>query len=571
MNGLDVTTSFACTLVDEWVRNGVTAAVVSPGSRNTPLTLALVRDGRLRVEVVLDERSAGFRALGVGLATGRPAVVCCTSGTAAVNLHPAVVEAHHARVPMLVCTADRPAELRDWGAGQTIDQSGLYGGATRWFHDPGPPELTGSASEANSRWRALACRAAVHAAGPPAGPVHLNLPFREPLVPTGAPLVDAPGRDAGAPWIRTSTSSRAPDPAEVTRLAALVRAHPRGLLVAGWGADVDPVVAERFAVATGWPIIADPVSGLRTGPRAVSTYEALLRVEAFAGAHAPDLVVRVGAPLTSKVANAWLDVVPTVLVDPDDVWLDPQHSAREHVRADAGSLLAALARELGAPTSRSWSADWLDAEQRARHAVDHVIDDDRACEGRIARDVAAAVPDGGALVVASSLPVRALEWCMAPRTGLAVFANRGANGIDGFVSTAFGIAGSYGGPVVALCGDLCLLHDTNGLLGGAGARGTAAPSPTFIVVDNDGGGIFSYLPQHDLAEFEPLFATPQSVDIVAVARAHGVAAERVELTALPKLVAEGAETTRVLVVDVDRDVARRRHARVWQAVATALA
>jgi 2-succinyl-5-enolpyruvyl-6-hydroxy-3-cyclohexene-1-carboxylate synthase len=579
MNGLDVTTSFACTLVDEWVRNGVTAAVVSPGSRNTPLTLALVRDGRMRVEVVLDERSAGFRALGIGLATARPTIVCCTSGTAAVNLHPAVVEAHHARVPMLVCTADRPAELRDWGAGQTIDQSGLFADATRWFHDPGPPEVTGPASEANTRWRALACRAAAHASGPPAGPVHLNLPFREPLVPTGAPLVDAPGRDGGAPWIRTSTSSRAPDGGYVRRLAELVRAHPRGLLVAGWGADVDPVVAERFAAATGWPIIADPVSGLRTGPHAVSTYEALLRVEAFAEAHTPDLVVRVGAPVTSKVANAWLDAVPTVLVDPDDVWLDPQHRAHERVRTDAGPLLAALADVAGvagAPSSgpfriEAWSADWFDAEQRARQALDQVMDDDRACEGRIARDVAAAVPDGGALVVASSLPVRALEWCMAPRTGLRVFANRGANGIDGFVSTGFGVAGAYAGPVVALCGDLCLLHDTNGLLGGADSRGAAAPQPTFVVVDNDGGGIFSYLPQHDLAEFESLFATPQSVDIVAVARAHGVAAERVELTALPKLVSVGADSARVLVVDVDRGVAQRQHARMWQAIATALA
>src|SRR5689334_5896077 len=187
MTGVDVTTSFARTLVDEWVRAGVTAAVVSPGSRNTPLTLALVRDGRVRVDVVLDERSAGFRALGLGLATGRPAIVCCTSGTAAVNLHPAVVEAHHARVPLLVCTADRPPELRDWGAGQAIDQSALFGGAVRWFHDPGPPDAASGDEEANARWRALAGRAVAHAAGPPAGPVHLNLPFREPLVPTGAP------------------------------------------------------------------------------------------------------------------------------------------------------------------------------------------------------------------------------------------------------------------------------------------------------------------------------------------------------------------------------------------------
>jgi 2-succinyl-5-enolpyruvyl-6-hydroxy-3-cyclohexene-1-carboxylate synthase len=228
-----------------------------------------------------------------------------------------------------------------------------------------------------------------------------------------------------------------------------------------------------------------------------------------------------------------------------------------------------LADEVGEPSSGLWAAEWSDAELRARRALDQVMDQDIACEGRIARDVAAAVPDGGALVVASSLPVRALEWCMAPRTRLRVLANRGANGIDGFVSTVFGVAAAHAGPVVALCGDLCLLHDTNGLLSGDGTA--ASPPTTFVAVDNGGGGIFAYLPQHELAEFELLFATPQSVDLVAVARAHGVLAERVELAAVPKLVAEGADTDRVLVVPVDRGAALEQHARGWQAVAAALA
>jgi 2-succinyl-5-enolpyruvyl-6-hydroxy-3-cyclohexene-1-carboxylate synthase len=566
VSDLDVTTSFAQTLVDEWVRCGVAAAVVSPGSRNTPLTLALVRDGRLRVDVVLDERSAAFRALGIGLATGRPAVVCCTSGTAAVNFHPAVVEANHARIPLLVCTADRPAELRDWGAGQTIDQAHLFGEAVRWFHDPGPPEAASDAAEANARWRALAARAVASAVGPPAGPVHLNLPFREPLVPTGAPLVDAPGRSGGAPWIRTSPARRAPAPDDVTRLAALVRARSRGLVVAGWGAGVDAALVEQFARVSGWPVVADPLSQLRTGDHSISTYEALLRVDGFPGAQRPDLVLRVGGPLTSKIANAWLDRVPTVLVDPDDAWLDPQHAACERVRADGDALFSALAAELAPPADSRWRDTWRNAEHRARVALDHVLDDGVACEGRIARDVVAAIPDSGALVVASSLPVRALEWCMDPRAGVRILANRGANGIDGFVSTAVGVAGAHEGPVVALCGDLCLLHDANGLLGG-----DALPAVTFVVVDNNGGGIFSYLPQHELPEFEALFATPQSVDLVAVARAHGVAAERVDLAALPKRIADGTASARVLVVPVDRDAAREQHARMWAAVATALA
>jgi 2-succinyl-5-enolpyruvyl-6-hydroxy-3-cyclohexene-1-carboxylate synthase len=559
---IDAATSFARTLVDEWVRNGVEFAVVCPGSRNTPLALALVRDPRIRVDVVLDERSAAFRALGVGLAGGQPAVVCCTSGTAAVNLHPAVVEAYYARVALLVCTADRPPELQEWGAGQTIDQTRLYGNAARWFHDPGPPDATG---DADGRWRALACRAVAYACGPPSGPVHLNLPFREPLVPSGAPLADTPGRAHGAPWIRSTAGRRGASTTDVDRLATLVRGAPRGVVVAGWGAAIDAGVIEAFARSTGWPVLADPLSQVRTGERCVSAYEALLRADVFAAAHRPELVVRVGAPLTSKVANAWLDGAPTVLIDPEGTWADPGHAACERVEAEAATLLPALTATLPPGTNAEWSAGWFEAESTARAAIAAVLDADIACEARIARDTAAAVPDGGALLVASSLPVRALEWSMAPRSGLRVLANRGANGIDGFVSTAFGLARAATGPVVALCGDLCFLHDTNGLLAGA-----ASPPVTFVVVDNDGGGIFEYLPQRGLPEFESLFATPQPVNVVDVARAHGVGAERVDLAALPKLVAEGSDGARVVVVDVDRRTAREHHDRLWAAVASAL-
>jgi 2-succinyl-5-enolpyruvyl-6-hydroxy-3-cyclohexene-1-carboxylate synthase len=563
VSAVDAATSFARTLVDEWVRNGVEFAVVCPGSRNTPLSLALVRDGRVTVDVVLDERSAAFRAVGIGLATGRPAVVCCTSGTAAVNLHPAVVEAHYALVPLLVCTADRPPELQEWGAGQTIDQTRLYGNAVRWFHDPGPPEAT---ENANGRWRALACRAVAHASGPPAGPVHLNLPFREPLVPTGAPLADAdtPGRPHGAPWIQNAPPRRAVSKTDLDRLSVLVRDARRGVVVAGWGAAVDPGVVDAFARRAGWPILADPLSQVRAGARCVTTYEALLRVDDFARAHAPELVVRVGAPLTSKVANVWLDRAPTVLVDPDGAWSDPGHAACERVEAEAATLLPALVDALATAPDPEWAADWLGAEATARTAVDAVLDEDVACEARVARDTAEAVPAGGTLLVASSLPVRALEWSMASRSDLRVLANRGANGIDGFVSTAFGVArASVSRPVVALCGDLCFLHDTNGLLGG-----DASAPVTFVVVDNDGGGIFEYLPQRELPEFEPLFATPQTADVAEVARAHGVAAERVEAAALSKVLAADSGQPRVLVVDVERQAAREQHTRLWKAVAS---
>jgi 2-succinyl-5-enolpyruvyl-6-hydroxy-3-cyclohexene-1-carboxylate synthase len=555
---VDVNTSFATTFVDELVRSGVRYAVVAPGSRNTPLVLALARDGRITLEVVVDERSAAFRALGIGLATGTPPLVCCTSGTAAANFHPAVLEAHHARVPMLVCTADRPPELRDVGAGQTIDQFRLFGGAVRWFHDPGPPSAEPAAP---MRWRALACRAVATALGPPAGPVHLNLPFREPLVPTGEPLVPAPGRANGAPWTQRGDVRIAVDPTELT---ALVRSHARGLVVAGWGAGTAGETAARFAAAAGWPLLADPISSCRTGPDAISTYEALLRVETFAATMRPDIVVRAGAPLTSKIANQWLAAVPHALIDPDRAWLDPDRTAAHTFAVPAEGLLAAAAGALDMSREPTpWAAQWRDAERRARTALDRALDaSNEPIEGRIARDLAAAIPDGGTLLVASSLPVRALEWCMAPRRGLRVLANRGVNGIDGFVSTAAGIArAASGAPTVALCGDLCFLHDTNGLLTtpGPGAR------LTYVVVDNDGGGIFSYLPQYTVPEFEELFGTPHGLDLVEVARAHGVAAVRVEEKAdWPAVLDTGVA---VVVVPVDRATSAARHGACWDAVA----
>ena len=471
MTARDVTASFAAILVDEWARAGVTDAVVAPGSRSAPLALALARDARMRVHVVLDERSAAFRALGLGLASGRPAVVLCTSGTAAANFHPAVVEASHARVPLLVCTADRPPELHDTGAGQTIDQTQLFGSAVRWFCEPGPPA---DEPDAGNGWRALASRAVSEALGPPSGPVHLNLAFREPLLPTGEPLVDAPGRAGGRPWVASSAGVRAPHERDVARLADLVRANPHGLLVAGWGARVAPATAERFAAAAAWPLLADPLSQLRAGPFAVSTYEALLRVPSFAGAHRPDLAVRIGAPLTSKVATKWLDpTIAQVLVDPDDAWLDPQHGACERFAVEAELLLDAVADLLDPrPGASAWLTGWLGAEARARAAVDLRLDaPDVICDAQVARDVARTLPDGATLVVASSLPVRALEWAMAPRAGLRVLANRGANGIDGFVSTVLGVAQAGApAPTVGLCGDLCFLHDVNGLLGATGPR-----------------------------------------------------------------------------------------------------
>ncbi|HEY7107434.1 MAG TPA: 2-succinyl-5-enolpyruvyl-6-hydroxy-3-cyclohexene-1-carboxylic-acid synthase [Acidimicrobiia bacterium] len=566
----DATTAFARTLVDEWVRNGVTDACLAPGSRCAPLALALSGDGRVRLHVHLDERSASFFALGLGKAMGRPPVLLCTSGTAAANFHPAVLEAHHAHVPLVVCTADRPPELRDTGAGQTVDQQNLYGGAVRWFCDPGVPE---DGDGVGAFWRATAARTVAEALGPPAGPVQLNLPFREPLVPTGAPLVDAPGRSGGRPWVARAPGTRGPSDGMREALTTLVRSRSRGLVLAGWGSAVRPPTLLAFADATGWPVLADPISNLRV-PGTVSAYDPLLRVEQFARSHRPDVVLRVGGPTSNKLTMQWLDDdIGQLLVDPDGQWLDPHHAVSGRMLADAEPLLAALVPDVrGMPRDEDWGRSWRAAEATARRAIDELLDGwDEPFEGRIARDVAAAVPSGGTLVVASSMPVRDVESFAAPRDGVRILSNRGVNGIDGFVSTVLGVAAANGtAPTVALVGDLCFLHDANGLLG-ARARGVDA---TFVVVDNDGGGIFSFLPQSALPEhFERLFGTPHGIDLASLVSVHAVPVEEVAKAGdvVPAVARSiGAGGVRVVLVRTDRATNVTRHREVWSAVAAAL-
>ena len=568
MSETDLNSALTRTLVDEWARGGVTVAAVSPGSRSTPLALALAADDRIAVHVFLDERSASFFALGAAKASGRPAIVLCTSGTAAAEFHPAVLEAFHARVPMIVCTADRPPELRDTGAGQAVDQIKLYGDAVRWFAEVGAPS---EADADGPYWRSVAARSVAAAGGPPAGPVHLNLAFREPLLPSGADVVLPPGRADGAPWVTSAARRPQPDLADVDRLAFLVAAETRGAIVVGWGAGVDPEAVERFSAVARWPVLADPISDARQGPHAVSTYDALLRSPAVARSLRPDVVVRLGAPLTGKPAAAWLDAsVRQIVVDPDGAWLDPARASAERIVADPTALLDAVSARGPARTQSFWLSSWMLAESAARRDLDRLLDSWVApFEGRVARDLVAGLPVGATLVVGSSMPVRDVESFARPRTGVRFLCNRGVNGIDGFVSTVLGVAAaSTADPVVALCGDLTFLYDAGGLLG-ATRRGIDA---TFVVLDNDGGGIFNFLPQAraGLAEqFETLFGTPQGVDLVQLAALHGIDCERV--TAADELVpavgrAMGAGGIRLVLVPTDRvdNVARHRHA--WEAV-----
>jgi 2-succinyl-5-enolpyruvyl-6-hydroxy-3-cyclohexene-1-carboxylate synthase len=569
---------FALTLVDELARAGVTDACLAPGSRSAPLALALAEHPGIGVHVHLDERSAAFFALGAAKRSGRPVVVVCTSGTAAANFHPAVLEADHARVPLLVLTADRPPELRGTGANQATDQLKLYGPAVRWFCEVGVPADDPAAGR---YWRSLASRAFAEAAGPPAGPVHLNLAFADPLVPLdpapdpGRRLAGEPaqGRPGGAPWTAAPAGVRAAADGEVAALAEAVRAEARGLLVVGWGAGLDPAAVDAFAAASGWPVLADPLSGARRGPAAVSTYDGLVRAPRFAAGHRPDLVVRVGAAPTSKALTAWLDeTVPQVLVDPAGGWLDPGRSASLRLTADPSALLAAVAARLDGRGPGPWLGQWLAAEGLAREAIDGLLEEwTEPFEGRVARDLVAWMPDGGTLVVGSSMPVRDVDAFARPREGLRLLANRGLSGIDGFVATALGVATAGEEPVAALCGDLTLLHDASSLLGAAGRPRGAV----LVVCDNDGGGIFSFLPQARLpAElFEPLFGTPHGLDLAALAAAARVPSRVVEkaaelVPALDAALASGG--TQLVVVRGDRAANLARHLALTAAVAAAV-
>ncbi|WP_205698468.1 2-succinyl-5-enolpyruvyl-6-hydroxy-3-cyclohexene-1-carboxylic-acid synthase [Conexibacter sp. SYSU D00693] len=558
---------------DELVRCGVRHAVTSPGSRSTPLVLALARERRLRSWSHVDERSAAFFALGTAKATGVPAAVACTSGTAAANYLPAVVEAHEAGVPMVVLTADRPPELRDVGAGQTIDQLKLFGANVRWFVELDVAE----ASPERLAWvRQLACRvvgAALGAAGGRPGPVHVNVPLREPLVPEGplpAPEPAEAGRAGGRPW--TALERRAPAPPGA-RLAELVAGARRPLVVAGRTEPAASAALADAAAALGWPVLADPLSGARRGGAAIAHYDALLRTpDRLPGP--PDLVVRCGDLPTSKPLRQWLaalDPATTTQVafSPTGVWHDPQATLAELLPGDPAAALAALGTQ-PQPEGGAWLGAWRQADAAAARALDATLAGGLS-EPAVARELARALPSRGALVVAASMPVRDVEtFWPALDAPARVLANRGANGIDGTASTAFGVAAAHDGPTALLVGDVTVAHDLGGLLA---AKRLHLPL-ALVVLDNAGGGIFDFLPvatQTDV--FEEHVATPTGLDLEQVARLFDLG--YTAPTTLDDLRADlrdalAAPAATMVHVRTDRAQNVALHRACWEAVATAL-
>jgi 2-succinyl-5-enolpyruvyl-6-hydroxy-3-cyclohexene-1-carboxylate synthase len=580
--------AFCRAFFDELARAGVRHVVVCPGSRSAPLAGVAARHDALRCWSHIDERSAGFFALGLAKASRGPVALLCTSGTAAANFHPAVVEAYHAHVPLLVLSADRPAELRGWGAGQTIDQVGLYGSHVRWFAEVAPPEATGSILRYA---RALACRAVDSAASSPAGPVHLDFPLREPLDPRAIPgdvaddlAADDPlaaGGRGERPYVRVQRAAAAVPPERAAALARRVAACERGVIACG-PLDAPPDLAARvaeLAQRAGWPLLAEPTSQLRCGPHVetapvVATADLLLRDAAFAAQHAPDFVLQLGATPTSRAYHLWLERRPPgelVLVDPHGAWSDPGHLASELLCVDPQALCDALLPRLDARAPTAWLNDFLEADRRAARAVErHLLADEDLLEARAVRELAAALPDGALLYVSNSTPVRDLDaFLPASARRLRVLCNRGANGIDGMLSSALGAAAAQttrttGGaaPVVLLTGDLALLHDCGALLA---ARRHALPL-VIAVLDNDGGGLFSFLPISgfgDAVGFESHFRTPHGIDLEPLCRGMGAdfswatSWEHLRASLKDALSAPGVSVV-ALRVDRDRNVAQCR-------------
>jgi 2-succinyl-5-enolpyruvyl-6-hydroxy-3-cyclohexene-1-carboxylate synthase len=510
--------------VEELYRCGMRHAVTSPGSRNAPLALTLAAQKGVEAVSVLDERSAGFAALGMAKASGRPVAVTCTSGTAAANLHPAVVEAHEARVPLVVLTADRPPELREVGAGQAIDQIKLYGSAAKWFvevgtHDPG--------RDTAIHHRALACRAYWTASGARPGPVHLNFPLREPLAPTPAPSddpldpTDWGGRPDGRPWTELREHASAPHSDDVHAVAERIAAEPRGVIVCGPTTEPIADAAARLAAEAGWPLLAEPTSGVRCGDHdrshVIAHYDVLLRIEDFVARNEPGLVLRVGDMPTSKPLRAFVAKASQIVVDPHAAWLEPTRAAELVLHAGADRTLAALA---GAVEMRAggreddWAEGWRDADAAVWSAVEAAPD---AFEGKILAGLEPELPDEAVVWVSSSMPIRDVEayFPQSPKR-LRFLANRGANGIDGVVSSAMGAAVATGLPTWVLIGELALQHDAGGLLA---ARRAGVPLE-IVCINNGGGGIFDFLPvaEHaDPAAYEAHIATPsEDADLAAL-------------------------------------------------------
>jgi 2-succinyl-5-enolpyruvyl-6-hydroxy-3-cyclohexene-1-carboxylate synthase len=573
-------TALASSFVEELARGGLRHAVVSPGSRSTPLALALWRAPEIEVTVIVDERSAAFFALGAAQASGTPVALLCTSGTAVANYHPAVIEADESGLPLIVLSADRPPELRGIGAGQTIDQIKVFGASVRWFCEVGTHAAD---DDGLLHYRSVACRALAAARGETRpGPVHLNLPWREPLAPVpvaGAVTATDPlalaGRDR-RPLTAVTRIDLEPSAFLLEEMAGHIGDAISGVIVAG--RQLDPELRgplAHLARVSGFPILADPTSQLRCGPHnrshVIAAYDLLLRDERFARSVVPDFVLRFGAMPTSKPLRSWLAAsgASEIVIDPHGGWNEPSNRAAAILRADPTELASGWAARLeqeerGAPEA------WIAAEAAAQAALDAELGaNGPLSEPALHRALGQAHRDGDFVYTASSMPIRDQEAFLAASATDALFlCNRGTNGIDGLLSSGIGAARASGRPTTIVTGDLGLLHDIGGL---AALRDVSTPV-RIVVIDNSGGGIFHFLPQEQALageEFEALLGTPRGVDTAKAAALFDLPHRRLEsLADLPDALAAG---TGLIEVRTDRTTNVTSHRHLQGRVQAALA
>ncbi len=567
---------------DELVRAGVTDVCICPGSRSTPLALVLRQQPGMRVWMHLDERSASFFALGMARAQRRPVAVVSTSGTAALNFAPAVAESRHARVPLIVLTADRPPELRGIGSTQTVDQTRLYGAQVKWSEEMLLPEATPNATR---YVRAIAGRAVSTALAGPAGPVHLNFPFREPLIPAEP---ETTSQENSKATVRVSRARRRPRGEDLEPLAAELALAPKGLILCG------PLDNPEFSSAVTdlahtlhWPILADVLSQVRTGPQnndsLIDNFDAFLRHKPTAESLAPDVVLRFGATPVSKPLGQYLEANAQsrqIVIAEDDTWLDPQQTATDFLFADPAELCLSLGDALLAapisdnPKRREWLGAWQEARRLTETALAEAFKPaNQMSEPTVIHRLAGLLPENAVVFAGNSMPVRDLDsFFPAGKVPIRFMANRGGSGIDGVVSSALGAAAATQQPSVLVIGDISLYHDSNGLL--AAQRFGDSINATIVVINNDGGGIFSFLPQVEQPEhFEELFGTPHGLEFHHLAAMYGLSHEITKTaSSFDAAVAKSLAQPGVSLVEVrtDRDLNLRAHAELWQQVADSL-
>ncbi len=580
--------------VDELQRAGVRNVVICPGSRSTPLAMAFAAQPGMRIWMQVDERSAAYFGLGMAKRLCQPVALLCTSGTAAANFMPAVVEAKLTHVPLLVLTADRPHELRDNGAPQSIDQNRLYGIYVKWFVEIALPEATNVALR---YIRTIAVRAAASVQANPAGPVHLNFPFREPLTPEPIPgqslppieqrdLVAWQGRPDNAPFVEVREAPLdVPAATTMGYLMDMVRGARRGLIIVGPNDDlalVEPIV--RLARHLGYPILADPLSQLRCGDHdqvmVLSSYDAFLRIDSFIESAQPELILRFGAMPTSKPLLLYLKryaSCPLVIIDGHGGWEEPTQLASELFHANPAALCQALLdqrEEIQPSVSQAWLTTWQDADKVTRQTLQHAIQDfNELFEGRVFTELAGLLPDGTTLYTGNSMPVRDLDtffWCSEHR--IRIMGNRGASGIDGVVSSALGASAGAGPnePTVLVLGDLSFFHDLNGLL----AARLYQLDLIIVLINNDGGGIFSFLPQAAYPEhFEQLYGTPTGLDFRLAVQMYGGQFQREESwEQFRKAVSQGLNTGGLHVIEIptERTSNVKMHRQLWEVIGKTL-